>query len=146
MKKISRTTKDTTAIAKEFLQSITSKEHKKAAVVGLSGDLGAGKTALVKAIARHLGIRQTVNSPTFVIIKKYPIKKKGPHKTMYHLDAYRLKNEGELQILGWDKIIGDPQNLVFIEWPENVPKIMPKKSGKIKISLHKKGHRVMDLK
>ncbi len=92
-----------------------------------------------------------MSSPTFVIMKKYAVKN-SKHKFLYHLDAYRLKNEKELLHLGWKEIISNPEHLVFIEWPENVEKAMPKKHHKIKIS-HlpaqagtKKGHREFSIK
>ncbi len=123
---ISKNTKETEEIAKQFLDRIlkNKKTNSRALVVGLSGNLGAGKTAFVQAIAKHLGIKNKVKSPTFVIMKKYPLKN-NHHKFLFHIDAYRLKNEAELLHLGWEEIIGDKEHLVFIEWPENVPKIMP---------------------
>ncbi|MDQ3244874.1 MAG: tRNA (adenosine(37)-N6)-threonylcarbamoyltransferase complex ATPase subunit type 1 TsaE, partial [bacterium] len=102
---------------------------------------GAGKTHFVKAIGKILEIKK-INSPTFVIMKKYKIPGVGhPEfrcptpgiKHLYHLDAYRLKNEKELLCLGWKEIISKPANIIFIEWPENVIKAMPKKHIKIKI-------------
>ena len=90
MKRIAKTKKDTMEIAKMFLSKILLEGRPRGArVVGLSGNLGAGKTAFVKAVAKHLSIKEVVNSPTFVIIKRYPIKKKGAHKFLFHLDAYR---------------------------------------------------------
>lgn len=135
MKRISKGPKETAILAETFLEKILNKKTPAGAtVVGLSGDLGAGKTTLVKFIAKHLGIKTTLSSPTFVIMKKYPIKKKGSYKFFFHLDAYRLKNQRELERLGWKDIIKDPENLVFIEWPENVGKAMPEDSRMIYIS------------
>jgi|SRR3989344_488338 len=140
--RISKSKKETSEIAKKFLEKLISEKRRKGAqVVGLSGNLGAGKTAFVKAIAKHLSVKEVVNSPTFVIIKRYPIKKKGEHKFLFHLDAYRLKNERELMALGWKEILADDRNLVFIEWPENVAKAMPKKTRHIRISHGPDGHR-----
>ena len=142
MKRIAKTKKDTTEIAKMFLSKILLEGRPRGArVVGLSGNLGAGKTTFVKAVAKHLSIKEVVNSPTFVIIKRYPIKKKGAHKFLFHLDAYRLKNARELMALGWKEILADDKNLVFIEWPENVTKAMPKKTRHIRISHGPDGHR-----
>ena len=118
--------KETEKIAKIFLEKIldAKNSHKNALVVGLVGDLGAGKTTFMQAVAKHLGVKDKVRSPTFVIMKKYPLKNKK-HNFLFHLDAYRLKNEKELLTLGWEEIIKDKKNLVFIEWPENVSKIIP---------------------
>lgn len=141
--KTSKNVKETREIARIFLDEILKKDskHKGALVVGLSGDLGAGKTAFTQAVAKHLGIKNHVVSPTFVIIKKYPIKKSKQHKFLFHLDAYRLKNEKELLHLGWNEIIGKKEHLVFIEWPENVKKAMPLHAKIIHITTNKNGHR-----
>lgn len=90
-----------------------------AMVVGLSGELGAGKTAFVKAVAKHLGIAEVITSPTFVIMKLYPTKHPG-WKKLVHIDAYRLESGKEVEALDFDKVISDKNNLVMIEWPENV--------------------------
>lgn len=142
--KISKNVKDTSKIAKNFLIKILKNKGKKALVVGLSGELGAGKTAFTKAVGKLLGVNKNINSPTFVIIKKYLLK--NEYKYFFHLDAYRLKNEKELLHLGWQEIIDNNKHLVFIEWPENVIKIMPKNSYFIYISQTKEGHRILTLK
>ena len=66
-------------------------------------------------------------------MKSYKLKAKS-YKLFFHLDAYRLKNEKELLHLGWEEIIADPEHLIFIEWPEQIIKAMPKKHHKILIS------------
>lgn len=134
---------ETDKIAKRFLDKLLVKGGKSecALVVALSGELGAGKTAFTKAVAKHLGIKATVNSPTFVIMQKYSIPKRGVHKFLFHMDAYRLKNERELSALGWQEIISKREHLVFIEWPENVAKIIPADAAHISISSHEDGRR-----
>lgn len=107
---------------------------KKALVIPLVGDLGAGKTTFVKGFISGFGIRSKVLSPTFVIIKRYPIKKSGSFKNIYHLDCYRIKDYRDLEILGIKEIIADPQNIVLIEWPENAG---PYGLGKSITLLHK---------
>lgn len=147
MRKVAKSIKETNEIARLFVNKILQDKDKQlgAMVVCLSGDLGAGKTAFTKAVAKHLGIKNTVNSPTFVIIKKYLVKLKR-HKYFFHLDAYRLKNEKELLHLGWQEIINDKYNLVFIEWPENVSKAIPSHARFVYISINKNGHRNFKLK
>ncbi len=114
--------------AETFVQQIirSSGEKEKATVVGLSGELGAGKTTFVKAVAKSFGLTQTVTSPTFVIEKIYQIDNNIFSK-LIHIDAYRLKGGSELQNLGWDNIISDSKNIIFIEWPEMVTEILPNK-------------------
>jgi tRNA threonylcarbamoyladenosine biosynthesis protein TsaE len=109
-----------------------------ATIVGLSGELGAGKTAFVKAVARGFGIIQNVNSPTFVIIKKYSIAdKKYQWDTLVHIDAYRLDSANELTSLGWNTLVRNSKNLIMVEWPEIVESIMPKGSVQINFCLKK---------
>ena len=134
--KTTKSPKETAEIARAFVDKLlkNKKNNKGALVVGLSGELGAGKTTFTKTAARHLGVKGKISSPTFVIIKKYPLKKIGGYKFLFHLDAYRLKNEKELLSLGWEEIIHGKENIVFIEWPENVKKAMPVSAKFIYIS------------
>jgi len=143
MQKISKNIKETTELAKIFYQKILKEsiKNKGATVIGLSGDLGAGKTTFTQMVAKHLGIKNKISSPTFVIIKKYPLKKMKNYKFMFHLDAYRLKNEKELLHLGWEEIINKKEHLVFIEWPENVSEVIPTEAKFVYISHTKNGHR-----
>jgi len=146
MQKVSKNDRETGEIAKMFLNKILKKDIRRqgALVVSLSGDLGTGKTVFAQAIAKHLGIKNKVSSPTFVIVKKYPLKNKK-YKLLFHLDAYRLKNEKELLYLGWEEIINKKEHLVFIEWPENVSKIIPPNAEFVRISHTKNGYRNFEL-
>lgn len=89
-------------------------------VAGLSGHLGAGKTAFTKRVARELGIPETVTSPTFVIMKIYDVAANSPFRRLVHIDAYRLERRADLEALDFEEIVADPHNLVLVEWPENV--------------------------
>lgn len=117
---------ETEACAEDFIQRIGSAAgtRTRATVVGLSGELGAGKTAFVKAAAKTLGVSETVTSPTFVIEKIYKLQGQ-PFEHLIHIDAYRLDSADELRVLGWDDIVREPGNLIFIEWPERVSEIVP---------------------
>lgn len=134
MKKILGSLNDTEKIAKQILEIIYNKkkDETKAIVVGLYGNLGAGKTTLTQAIGKILNIKENITSPTFVIMKSYQLSKAG-FQRLIHIDAYRFEKEKELSSLGWADIINNPANLVMIEWPENVSKLMPKNHLKIKI-------------
>lgn len=96
----------------------------KAIVLGLSGDLGAGKTTFLQGFAKGLGIKEKVISPTFVIMNRFDIKK-GKFKNFYHFDCYRIERAKEMENLGFEEIISDPKNIVCIEWPEKIKKILP---------------------
>lgn len=108
-----------------------------AMVVGLYGELGSGKTAFMKEVARVLNVEEHVVSPTFVIERIYHIPertKMGENKIfnhLIHIDAYRLEGERELIDLGWEDIRRDNRNLIFIEWADRVSKILPKDHIKI---------------
>ncbi|HTK33518.1 MAG TPA: tRNA (adenosine(37)-N6)-threonylcarbamoyltransferase complex ATPase subunit type 1 TsaE [Candidatus Paceibacterota bacterium] len=127
----SKSLPETKQIAKNWLVSIsnTYANQSGALVVGLSGHLGAGKTAFTKCVAQILGIEEDITSPTFVIMKLYliggKVKNEATHvevpwKKLVHIDAYRLEDKEQLQVLEWDKLIADRDNLILIEWPENV--------------------------
>ncbi|MES2216096.1 MAG: tRNA (adenosine(37)-N6)-threonylcarbamoyltransferase complex ATPase subunit type 1 TsaE [Patescibacteria group bacterium] len=119
----SHSIEETAEIARKWLKEISVKyaDSNTALVVGLSGDLGAGKTAFTKAIAKELGITDEVTSPTFVIMKQYPITQSStPWKKLIHIDAYRLERAEEVQVLGFGELVADPKNLILIEWPENI--------------------------
>ena len=104
--------------AREFLAELSAKEEK-ATVVGLSGDLGSGKTAFVKVLAKALGVEEEVLSPTFVIAKFYEIR--GGHwRRLVHIDLYRIDDPEELKALRFAEILADHGNLVVIEWPERM--------------------------
>lgn len=85
----------------------------------LYGRLGAGKTALTKRIARHIGVVNPVQSPTFVIMKEYnlPNNRYGFSK-MAHIDAYRLKSAEDLRVFNLYDLLKDSELLTIIEWPE----------------------------
>ena len=144
---LSKNVKETEKIAKIFIGKLLKDKgkYKGALVVGLSGDLGSGKTAFTKFVAKHLGIRGRVFSPTFVIFKKYPIKL-DKYRFFFHMDAYRLKDERELINLGWEEIISNREHLVFIEWPENIAKAIPLDARFIYISDDKNNYRNFRLK
>ena len=96
-----------------------------AAVVALSGELGAGKTTFVKGFVRGLGSRSRVISPTFILMRRHAIHHSS-FTNLYHLDAYRLKSAKDLAALDFKKILADPRHIVLIEWAEQVKKILPK--------------------
>lgn len=122
---------DTTQFAKDFLDSIQSFSSEEALLVALSGNLGAGKTTFTQKIAEHLNIKEKITSPTFVLMKKYPIDF-GQFKNLVHIDAYRLEEAEELSALNFQEILENPENLILLEWPERVEEILPEQ--KIQIS------------
>ncbi|MBI4993496.1 tRNA (adenosine(37)-N6)-threonylcarbamoyltransferase complex ATPase subunit type 1 TsaE [Candidatus Wolfebacteria bacterium] len=104
---------------------------KSSLIFALSGDLGAGKTTFTQGFMRGLGIRKKIISPTFVLAKRYGIKSKF-YKNIYHIDCYRLKNFKDISGLGLKEIFNNPQNIILIEWPERIKRLLPKNIIKIK--------------
>ncbi|MDP3880797.1 MAG: tRNA (adenosine(37)-N6)-threonylcarbamoyltransferase complex ATPase subunit type 1 TsaE [bacterium] len=109
-----------------------------ARVFALSGELGSGKTTFSKGFLKQLKVKEQVISPTFLIIKSYPLKG-SKFKQAYHIDTYRLENPAEILNLGLEEILDNKANLVLIEWAEKVEKYLPKDSTWIKFSHYDKG-------
>jgi tRNA threonylcarbamoyladenosine biosynthesis protein TsaE len=103
------------------------KKRKKAAILFLKGDLGAGKTTFLQGFAKMVGVKEKVLSPTFILIRKMPIKKNFLNfKNFYHIDFYRLSSKKDLSSLKLKEILNNPTNLVAIEWPEKFDIFLPK--------------------
>lgn len=88
-------------------------------VIGLSGDLGAGKTTLVQAICRGLGASTPATSPTYALVHHY-----AGERPIYHVDCYRLKTPDEARDLGFDDMLREGA-VVLIEWPERAGAWLP---------------------
>lgn len=100
-------------------------------ILALSGDLGSGKTTFVQGLAKGLGIKGRVVSPTFIIMRQYTIPtSKIQHLTssLYHIDLYRLDTnlENEIANLGLADMWGKKDNVVVIEWAEKIKELLPK--------------------
>jgi tRNA threonylcarbamoyladenosine biosynthesis protein TsaE len=98
----------------------------------LKGEMGAGKTTLVKQIVSQLGVEGTVASPTFSIVNQYGI---TDDKVIYHFDLYRLKNELEAFDIGLEEYLSSG-HLCLIEWPEKLEKLLPNQYFEVHIQLH----------
>ncbi len=139
----SRSEKETSEIAGKILEKIILRQNHGPVFVGLVGDLGAGKTAFVKGVARFFDIEKTINSPTFVIQKNYEIseenrsKKNHKFSQLLHLDMYRLEDEKELANLKWEEYKKDSGNIIFVEWPNQIWKEFPE--DMIEIEVHHDG-------
>lgn len=100
-------------------------------LVLLRGDLGAGKTTLVKGIVASLGAAELddVGSPTFTLVHEY----NGRNLTVYHLDLYRLENDSQLEALGVSEMLERPDALVLVEWGERFPMLVARANAEITI-------------
>ena len=90
-------------------------------IVTISGELGAGKTTLARAICRGYGVSEDVTSPTFALVHRYA----APRSPVYHLDLYRLESTVELTNIGWDETLSEDA-LILIEWPERAMDRIPR--------------------
>ena len=88
--------------------------------VAIRGDLGAGKTTLVRAICRGYGVTSEVTSPTFALVHEYS----APRSPVFHLDLYRLDRQADLTNIGWYDLLS-ANALVLVEWPERAGSVMP---------------------
>ncbi len=109
-------------------------------VVGLSGELGSGKTTFIQGFARALGIKRRLLSPTFLLMRSYKLPRlrgrshsgevkartSASYRTLFHLDAYRLRHAGETEALKFKEVLRDPRNIVLIEWAENIRGALPR--------------------
>ncbi len=119
---------------------------RQATLITLSGELGAGKTAFTKSVAKALGVEAVVNSPTFVIenIYQLPAPQSGAgFARLIHIDAYRLESGHELAALGFDELLRDPSNLILLEWPEMVADALPPPAVALTLVAHDDGSRTI---
>ena len=100
----------------------------------LYGEIGAGKTTLVKAICRQLGVEQAATSPTFSLVNEYTYPAEGKQAVVFHIDLYRLKSLQEAIDIGIEDYLYQPA-YCFIEWPELVEDIVPEDAVKIYIQI-----------
>ncbi len=100
------------------------KEGNGAGLVTLQGNLGTGKTTFVQNLGKKLGIEETIQSPTYVLMKSYAISF-GRFTTLVHIDAYRLQSPEEFLSLKPEEFLKNPHALVVMEWPERAQGMLP---------------------
>ena|SRR3989344_364545 len=105
---------------------LRSPSRRHALVLALQGDLGTGKTTFTQGFARGLGIRGQVLSPTFIIFRRFAVPRRSFFKSFFQIDCYRLRKPADLLLVGWKDIVKDPSNIVVLEWPERVARLLPK--------------------
>jgi tRNA threonylcarbamoyladenosine biosynthesis protein TsaE len=112
---------ETTKLGYEFAQELQPGD-----VVALYGDLGAGKTELVKGICDFFGVTEVVSSPTFSIINQYVAhSKKAEGVKIYHIDLYRVESAEEIREIGLDECTHTPDAIKLIEWAEKATSCLP---------------------
>lgn len=96
----------------------------RAVVLGLSGELGTGKTTFVQTLARKLGVTDVVTSPTFGIMKSYRTTD-SQFQTLIHIDAYRVEEIDEMRVLHFDEMLTSHHTLMCIEWYTHIEELIP---------------------
>jgi tRNA threonylcarbamoyladenosine biosynthesis protein TsaE len=104
------------------------------------GDMGAGKTTLIKELCKALGTTDAVTSPTFSIVNEYHTAK----DKIYHFDFYRLKDQTEALDMGYEEYFYDGA-YCFIEWPEKIPDLLPQHYSNISLKVLDDGARQIDI-
>lgn len=124
-KAFSITVKQAKSAAKEIAKSLGGGE-----ILGLIGPLGAGKTTFTQALAKELGVKGVLRSPTFVLMQSFQGKlPQGKVKiNIHHLDLYRLPGSKDIHALGLADFLGKKNTLTVIEWADKAKKILPKKT------------------
>lgn len=110
-------------------------------VVALRGEMGAGKTTLVRALAEHLGVEDQVTSPTFALVNQY----EGANgERLFHFDFYRIDDEREAFDLGYEEYFysGD---LCLVEWPEKIERLMPDDLVEVRITVDSPTERTFEI-
>lgn len=127
MEIITKSAEETKSLGKKL--AIDLSKNQRGIVIGLIGELGAGKTTFAQGFAKGLGIKNRIISPTFILMRKYG--------DFYHVDLYRLEKdvENEVRNLGLFDIWEKPENIILIEWAEKIENILPKGSIKIEFEL-----------
>jgi tRNA threonylcarbamoyladenosine biosynthesis protein TsaE len=108
------------------------KKVEEVSILALYGDLGSGKTTFIQGLAKGLRINKKIISPTFIIMRSYKVPVIIKKSYFYHIDLYRINDEKDVQELGLIELMKDPRNLLAIEWPEKILKLLPEK----RLNLH----------
>lgn len=124
-------------VAKDIVSHLTESK-----IILFNGEMGAGKTTLIKEICKQLGVLDSMSSPTFSVVNEYHTK---DHKIIYHFDMYRIKNIEECFDLGMEEYLYSG-HYCFIEWPEIAIPLLPEKYYNLSITTEKDHTRTIILK
>jgi len=117
-----------------------------AAIITLTGDLGAGKTTFTGTLATHLGVTEPVVSPTFGIMKSYQLQEHPLYDQIVHIDAYRIEDISEVGQLRFAELFQTPHTLICLEWPEQIEAILPTKKVAVTLEIGKGEERRVEVR
>ena len=123
-------------VAQKFLNKMDNRK-----VFAFYGEMGAGKTTLIKAICKAMGVTETITSPTFSLVNEY---KDDDDNPIYHFDFYRIKNIEEAFDFGYEDYFYSG-NICFIEWPELIESLLPTEVVEVIIKVDKNGQRLISI-
>ena len=128
-------------LAEEILALLSNGSPKSAIVLGLEGELGAGKTAFAKGFARGLNIKEEMKSPTFILMRVFRLspsnKYRSPTSVFIHFDAYRIENAKEFLQIGFKDLLRKPSNILLVEWSDKIKKLLPRKYFRLVFKIRK---------
>jgi tRNA threonylcarbamoyladenosine biosynthesis protein TsaE len=132
MEMVTKSAQETQALGEKIANQLKGGE-----VLALFGELGSGKTTFLQGLAKGLGIKERILSPTFIMMRQYD--------NFYHVDLYRIEDERDIEGLGLEEIWSDPQNIVAIEWAEKIKDVLPKKRIEIYFKYLKNDEREIEV-
>jgi tRNA threonylcarbamoyladenosine biosynthesis protein TsaE len=127
---------DLNEIAKKLILDFSEKR-----VILFYGEMGVGKTTLIKVLCKQLGVEEATNSPTFSIVNEYFSTSK---KSIFHFDFYRIEEETEVMDMGYEDYFYSG-NFCFVEWPEKIPNLLPDDAVKITIVEDEENNRLISV-
>lgn len=127
---------DYPAAAREFVEQMKGRR-----IFAFYGNMGAGKTTLIKSICEELGVEDTINSPTFAIVNEYEDREQN---TIYHFDFYRIKSLAEVYNMGYEEYLYSDA-VCFMEWPELVEDLLPEECTRVDIEENEDGTRTVTI-
>jgi len=129
MKKVITTTpEETAALAADLAKGMHGGE-----IVALYGDLGAGKTTFAQAFARALGVKERMQSPTFILMHEHRLEREDGPKVFLHADAYRA-DAAQFRSIGFGEYVGRPDTVVLVEWADRVEELLPKDRIEVRLA------------
>ena len=140
MKYISKNVKETNSIASMFAMGLRPGE-----TVLLYGDLGAGKTTFVQQIAKTLGIKERILSPTFILQRSYQVNKSNINN-LNHIDLYRIEDPQEIKMLGLSEVLDEKGSVALIEWADRLKNFKLKKGSMINFKYLEDNNREINIK